>query len=301
MCPWRGSGRPNSHTAWALPAALLLLLGCHGTPPSESALRVTVTIASGVKATCVTVYARPKDGAEQPGRRIPVEGRSELTVAIFRTRELQGTVEVGARGFVGDCDADDLPLNEESDPVEATFVDGEVVPVTVTLDKVPAAFDGDGDGWRAAAAHGLDCDDGQPAVHPGAAEACNDRLDNDCNGLVDCGEPACDLATCDDGQPCTVGEVCSGGVCGGGSPVSCTEAPGECFQAPGVCDDSKGGCVYPVRVGEPCAGGTCRQDGACVDQTIEAECNDGVDNDGNGKIDCADPDCDQRPCNDGDA
>ncbi|MBK7403005.1 MAG: putative metal-binding motif-containing protein [Myxococcales bacterium] len=32
-----------------------------------------------------------------------------------------------------------------------------------------------------------DCDDGQPSVHPGAAEIC-DRLDNDCNGKVDEGQ-----------------------------------------------------------------------------------------------------------------
>lgn len=46
--------------------------------------------------------------------------------------------------------------------------------------------DGDGHGCR-------DCDDGDPAIHPGATERCNDR-DDDCNGLAD------DAAAC----PCDV-------------------------------------------------------------------------------------------------
>ena len=32
-----------------------------------------------------------------------------------------------------------------------------------------------------------DCNDANPAVHPGAPEVCGDGLDNDCNGVVDCG------------------------------------------------------------------------------------------------------------------
>jgi len=43
-----------------------------------------------------------------------------------------------------------------------------------------AATDGDGDGSPV----GEDCDDGNPDVHPGAAEACNGR-DDDCDGSTD--------------------------------------------------------------------------------------------------------------------
>ncbi len=45
-------------------------------------------------------------------------------------------------------------------------------------------LDEDGDG---ALRCGDDCDDGDPAVHPGAREICRDGVDQDCNGVVDDG------------------------------------------------------------------------------------------------------------------
>ena len=39
--------------------------------------------------------------------------------------------------------------------------------------------DADGDGWPS----GLDCDDGDPSVFPGACEVCEDGIDQDCNGI----------------------------------------------------------------------------------------------------------------------
>ena len=46
----------------------------------------------------------------------------------------------------------------------------------------PSGDDGDGDGYSEAAG---DCDDGDPSVHPGTAEVCEDGLDNDCDGALD--------------------------------------------------------------------------------------------------------------------
>jgi len=49
--------------------------------------------------------------------------------------------------------------------------------------------DSDGDGYGLGCALGKDCNDHDPAMHPGAVETCNFR-DDDCNGLVD------DVARC---------------------------------------------------------------------------------------------------------
>jgi len=53
-----------------------------------------------------------------------------------------------------------------------------------------ACLDGDREVDRDGDGHGcMDCDDRDPAVHPGAFESCN-RVDDDCSGLVD-DQPAC--------------------------------------------------------------------------------------------------------------
>ena len=58
-------------------------------------------------------------------------------------------------------------------------------------------LDADGDGYVDAGCGGDDCDDSLPGVHPGAREgpppdpSCGDGLDNDCDGLTDAAELAC--------------------------------------------------------------------------------------------------------------
>ena len=80
--------------------------------------------------------------------------------------------------------------------------------------KTGADTDADADGASTA----TDCDDGDPAIHPGAAEACNHR-DDDCNGLFD------DAATCDSCEEMSFGDarflLC-------GDPVDHTAAVAEC-------------------------------------------------------------------------
>jgi hypothetical protein len=68
----------------------------------------------------------------------------------------------------------------------------------------PECIDGDGDGFGDPASSGctfpgLDCNDSDPDVNPGAGEGpfgdatCDDGIDNDCNGLTDnANEPKCD-------------------------------------------------------------------------------------------------------------
>ncbi|MFH1591418.1 MAG: MopE-related protein [archaeon] len=77
--------------------------------------------------------------------------------------------------------------------------------------------DQDMDNWSAECG---DCDDTNPSVHPGSAESnCNDGLDNDCDGLVDC------MDTAD----------CLNGICG---DASC---PGTCNNQ-GACSSENQRC-----------------------------------------------------------
>ncbi|HYS03661.1 MAG TPA: MopE-related protein [Candidatus Dormibacteraeota bacterium] len=54
-------------------------------------------------------------------------------------------------------------------------------PPTNTGGRYAVSLDGDGDGFSVCQG---DCDDNNPAVHPGAAESC-DGTDNNCDGLID--------------------------------------------------------------------------------------------------------------------
>lgn len=56
----------------------------------------------------------------------------------------------------------------------------------------PEPADDDDDGYRATDCGGLDCDDTNPAIYPGATDIVGDGTDQDCDG-EDAKEPNCDL------------------------------------------------------------------------------------------------------------
>ncbi|ABS26254.1 M6 family metalloprotease domain-containing protein [Anaeromyxobacter sp. Fw109-5] len=68
--------------------------------------------------------------------------------------------------------------------------------------------------------------------------------------------PVPDGSACEDRDPCTIGETCAGGACGGGAPVTC-EPAGECHTA-AACEIAAGGCTSsPLPDGTPCSIGLC--------------------------------------------
>ncbi len=298
------SSCPPAPRAWRLGLLGVFVLfagalgGCRDT--TESALGVTVRVASGVKAGCVRVWVRPASGAEQVTEPIAIEGRSELAVAVYPSETLGGEVQLGARGYLldasGGCGGTPV-LNEESAAVNAAFVAGSVERAVVELQGVPSAYDEDGDGFRGAMFGGADCNDGDGTVHPDAVELCGDGRDNDCNGLGDCADASCEAKSCSESAACTDGAVCIAGACTGGGPTVCTQTANPCREQTGTCDAAKGGCQYAPRPGIACGqSGLCTADGECLPAGAEANCANGVDDNGVDGTDCADASCLNREC-----
>jgi hypothetical protein len=129
------------------------------------------------------------------------------------------------------------------EPVVTPLVSINPDPIVLICD----ASDHDGDGFSGCQG---DCDDSDPAIHPGAAEICNGRDDN-CDRWIDGGEDdlcssenPCVLGRCggasgcftlqmydgfpcDDGMSCTVNDACHDGVCAGSTApgISVTLSP----------------------------------------------------------------------------
>jgi len=157
--------------------------------------------------------------------------------------------------------------------------------------------DNDGDGYYAEGGHcgPLDCQDGNPAISPGAAEACADGIDNDCDGLADDLDPEC-IPSCTDADGDDA--FLEGGACG---PVDCND--GNPFIHPGAreaCDVHDNDCDPATTdgSGEPWLGSVCDGPDAdlCGEGTLQcpagtptctdtsgnsAELCDGMDNDCN--------------------
>jgi cysteine-rich repeat protein len=185
---------------------------------------------------------------------------------------------------------------------------------TPAVRRVPAPTDVDGDGW----AVGLDCNDGNPHVFPGAPELC-DGLDNDCDGVFDettvcAGLPCTADADCADARFCDGDEICLAGRCAAGDVPVCDDGdPGTTD----LCDPSFDACVHLpaaeplcgngiVEAGEACDDGNTDDGDGCPGDCRTAcvpavEICNGIDDDCDGAIDdglscgllcTTDPDCD---------
>jgi len=141
-------------------------------------------------------------------------------------------------------------IDSGTDAGEYMDVDGDVRPqgcgFDMGADENPDCRDCDGDHYPDEGCGGSDCDDGEPASHPGAEEVC-DGLDNDCDDLIDNRDidedgfidAACGGMDCDDSDsainPGAV-EICDGfdTDCDGTIPGEEMDSDGDGWK---LCED----------------------------------------------------------------
>jgi hypothetical protein len=129
--------------------------------------------------------------------------------------------------------------------------------------------DGYGNPGNAKCANGpqTDCNDNNPAIHPGATETCNGADDN-CDGSID------------NGATCGTGQSCISGTCQNNPITSCTDADGDRYSVE----------ANPNTCGNKCGSQTCLGGGDCDDSDIivhpgATETCNGVDDNCDGSVD----------------
>lgn len=234
---------------------------------------------SGFRPACIEVTATDLEDSSRTGKdAVVVTADRVYTVGIAPGANWSKAWSVVAVGREGSCSGNIVARDEE----KRVEVGNDVRAVDFSLE----AIDRDADGWV------TDCDDMNPMRNPGIAESCTDGVDNDCDNSTDCGDSDCATKACDDRNPCTTGDTCSGAACAG-MLVSCGNPPVECRTNAGMCMGDAG-CVWPfATVGTPCDAGACDNSGNCGPADRELNCADGVDDpsDSDTLVDCLDPDC----------
>lgn len=134
-----------------------------------------------------------------------------------RERCVDGMCEPGRAPCVGECD----------EVGDACILDCD------------AGGDADGDGFRAIACGGNDCDDSDPDRYPGNTEICDESHDEDCDqttlgGKDDDGDGVVDAICC---NLALTGELSCGGDCDDSQP---SVRPGETEACNGLDDDCDG-------------------------------------------------------------
>ena len=96
--------------------------------------------------------------------------------------------------------------------------------LTLRGEGVAPCTDADSDGAQANCTTGTDCDDTNPAVHPGAIERCNGGIDDDCDPAT---VEVCAVDGGRDAGPADAGPRDAGPLDAG--PCTCTDDPTDCL------------------------------------------------------------------------
>lgn len=264
-----------------------------GKPGSGLEVEITFT---GFRPACLEVQVSDEgDPGRTASAAVAVTAARPHVVGIARAQGWSPRWQVTVLAREGSCQG---PVVAGETRAGIEVPEGAVARATFAL----SGTDADGDGYSPQSAGGTDCDDQSAQRSPGLPETCADGLDNDCDGLLDCGDPGCAGAGCDDGSGCSTNDTCSAGSCAG-APLDCGPPALPCRQSAGACT-ADAGCSWPLEaVGSPCDGGACNSAGLCAPADSELDCGNGIDDatDADLLADCQDPDCFsiQAPCDAG--
>ena len=188
--------------------------------------------------------------------------------------------------------------NEDCDDGLDNDLDGAVDCADTDCGAEDVCCDVDDDGYFSADCGGPDCDDSDPAVHPGAAEVLN-GVDDDCDDEIDEGTDAYDDdgdgfseddGDCDDTNPDVSPDADE--ICGNGLDDDCD---GDADGADDDCDEftDDDGDGYSESDGD------CDDGDAAISPDADEICDNGVDDDCDGDTDEDDDDC-EEPMDDDD-
>ena len=173
-------GRTAPENAWAMRGllgamGLWALAGCQPLTAGVGAVRVEVSYAT-FHPGCLSVTAvDAADPTHTQTQQLPVQEQrsANKTVAVFRQPDWSRQLLVTASAREGSCSGPEVATSSQSLELPER---GSTV---AYLDL--RAEDLDGDGFVSVRNGGTDCDDTDPAVHPGAEETC-DGKDSNCSG-----------------------------------------------------------------------------------------------------------------------
>ncbi|MFH1789860.1 MAG: hypothetical protein ABH832_02220 [bacterium] len=223
--------------------------------------------------------------------------------------EVRGNVSAKATGTNQNADQIVSQLEFEGTVADKTyysgkngsnaFVDGQLLtakgantPPPVLDEACDNGIDDDKDGK-------IDCADSDCTSQPvcqakPTPEVCDDKLDNDMDEKIDCADSDC---SADPACQTVTPEICDDQIDNDkDGKTDCADpdcsAQGMC-QYETICDDG----IDNDNNGKiDCLDSACSVEPICAQQpTTETNCTDGIDNDGDGLIDCNDSDCSAEP------